>query len=218
MKKRKMFQYSYAKCADSENQSFHSMLEKFLINHAKGDTEGSTITLSFRESIAIIADINWHLRDRISCFSDLIDEFTGILHTVHRETDIIDHLFSHHTITVMSIGEMNSRYDRSEYPSSHKYHTPEKWDIGVCFFDKSRAVDYIDSFITFEFCYKFPHISHIMLTISIECDDIFEIIETPSYPSKSCLERCSCSAINRVTEIDYTFTKSSTKKFFCSVS
>jgi hypothetical protein len=55
--------------------------------------------------------------------------------------------------------------------------------------------------IIFEFFSKFFYISDVMLAICIKSNDILEVIMALSNPSKSCLECCSGTSVNRMADI-----------------
>ncbi len=112
------------------------ILEKFFEYHTDNDPYGSAESLSFSESIGIIVDIDWHLDESELMLPYLVDELTRVLHAIHCDPNLIEYINSHHTISIVSIREMDSGDQRSKYSTTPKYEATGKWNIGIGFDDK----------------------------------------------------------------------------------
>ena len=90
-------------------------LEEFFYKDSHHNTKWTTISLPLRKSIGIIVDIHRNFFEWKSMETNLIDELTRILHTIHRDMNLIEYLYSHHTISVVGIRQMNPRDKRCKY-------------------------------------------------------------------------------------------------------
>jgi hypothetical protein len=115
------------------------VLEEFFEYHTNHDPQWSAVALSLAESILIIVDIDWNLSEVEIINPDLIDELTRIFHPIHRDPDSIEYSYSHHTISIVCIREMDSGDQRGEYATSGKYTSANQWNIGIRLHDKPRS-------------------------------------------------------------------------------
>ena len=86
----------------------YKKLEKFLKNHTRYDSKNTAISLSFRERITIIVDIYRNFMDSISMFHYLLNQFTRVFHTIHRETHLLDDRYVKESVSIMGIGQVYS--------------------------------------------------------------------------------------------------------------
>ncbi len=130
-------------------------------------------------------------------YSNLIDELTRILHPIHRDPNSIEHSYSHHTISIVCIGEMYTWDERSEYATSSEDTPADEWNIGIRLHDKPRSEHDIEWLVSPERILKMSHICNIMLSIRIECDEIFPVVCFSILPDilESCLESRSGSTV-----------------------
>jgi hypothetical protein len=66
------------------------------------------MSLSLRECIVIIVDIDRDFSYGKSEHIYLIDELARILHTIHREVDLIDDLSPKHPISIVCVSEVST--------------------------------------------------------------------------------------------------------------
>ena len=66
------------------------------------------MSLSLREGIVIIVDIDWYFADRDALHIYLIYELTRILHAIHREVDLVDDVPPEHTVPIMCVCQVCS--------------------------------------------------------------------------------------------------------------
>lgn len=152
------------------------VLEEFFEEHTYYDPQWSAIALSLAECILVVVDIDGNLLEMQVIYSYLIDELTRILHPIHRDPDAVEDRYSHHTISVVSICEMDSGDQRGEYTTSGKYTPTNEWDIGIGLHDEPRSEHYIEGRICIICSDKSWHIRNIMLPISVKCHEIFPMV------------------------------------------
>lgn len=152
--------------------------------------------------------------------TNLVDKLTCILHTIHRDMNLVEHLHTHHTISVVCIRQMNPRDDRCKYLPSPQDHSANEWNIGLSLDDKSGTKHDIEIFIFLKSREKVWHILDIMLPIRIKCHKIFPSILFSKRPNicKSCLKSCSSSTICCMTyKVDFFILDQVPKKILCSI-
>jgi len=93
-------------------------LEKFLKYHSRHHAPSSSHTLSLSKGILIIVNIDRHFLIVQMIDADLIDEFTCILHTIHREMDIFQLSNPKKAVPIMCVCETNSGDHGSKYLAS----------------------------------------------------------------------------------------------------
>lgn len=133
---------------------------------------------------------------------NLVYEFTGIFHTIQRQTNILHHTNRYHSITVMRISERHTGYKMRKYPASEQDYSSIPWHIGISFFYKTRTKNHMSARIFLEVIFKTFHVRNIHLSISIKGNNIFPRIFfcILSYIFKSGFECSTTTTIDNMFE------------------
>lgn len=178
------------------------LIKKLLPKHLGDDSPDTSEVLALGESIVRVGHIYRNFCEVAFLVSHLIDKFGTVFHTIHSQTNFLDGLESHHTISVVGVRKPHSAHEKREELSSEQCESSKKWNISMGFHDKTRAEHKIECRILCESFHEGRHILYMVLPISIECHDVFytEFVSVAAHVFESGLESRTPSAIERMMD------------------
>lgn len=175
-------------------------MKKFLPDHLRDDSPGTSEVLPLGESIVRVGNIHRHFRETTLLHPHLIDELGSVLHTIHRETDFLDGFKPHHTVAVVRVRHPDTAHEVGKNLSSKKGESAEEGHIGISFDHEARTEHEIERRILFKRMDKSRYILDMMLPIRVKSHDILyaQFLPIPTDVLKPGLQSRTATAIKRM--------------------